>query len=244
MMMVLAAALLAAPTTPPDGARLRAGGQCFTITRAGLPTGLTWQTIRATRTGGRATWDIVVHQRANDGRFDLRDHFVVDRKTLRPMSLESVRGVEPSAPGWRRVSIRYAADRITGIKETKDGVVSIDTPLDHTVWDGNLWGLTFAAMPLRPGANATLPFWQYDKGFGAFTVKVVGRERAAVPDGSVDAWILEAGDDPAALVRYVVSVKRPMEIGYSAGPFAQRLGGDCASLAGGASGPKSPSGSR
>ena len=231
MMMLLAAALMGATTPSPDGARLSAGEQCFTITRGGSPVGLTWQAIQPTRTNGMATWDIVIHQRMSDGRFDMRDHFVVDRKTLRPVSLESVRGVDPSAPGWRRVMLRYAVDRVTGTKETKDGAVTIDTPLDHAVWDGNLWGVTFAAMPLRDGVSLSLPFWQYDKGFGAFSVKVVGRERADTPGGPVDAWTLDAGDDPAALVRYMVAIEPPVEIAYSAGPFGQRLGGECDALA-------------
>ena len=35
----------------------------------------------------------------------------------------------------------------------------------------------------------------------------------------------------AGLIRYIVAAGRPMEIGYSAGPFGQRLGGDCSALA-------------
>ena len=232
MTILLAAALAGEAIAVPDGARLREGTQCFTITRAGSPVGRTWQAIRAVRAGGRLAWDVVVHQRQDDGGFDMRDHFVVDRATLRPLSLESARGVERGARGWHRVSLRYEAGRIVGTRQTTQGVVPIDVALDHAVWDGNLWGLTFAALPLRQGGRYTLPVWQYDKGFGTFTVNVVGRERVEVPGGRVDAWVLEAGDDPAGLIRYVVAAGRPMEIGYSAGPFGQRLGGDCSALAG------------
>jgi len=38
----------------------------------------------------------------------------------------------------------------------------------------NLWGVTFAALPLRERGTYTLPLWQYDKGFGTFTVRVLG----------------------------------------------------------------------
>ncbi|OAN60091.1 DUF3108 domain-containing protein [Sphingomonas sp. TDK1] len=42
------------------------------------------------------------------------------------------------------------------------------------VWDGNLVGLAFAALPLAEGKTYELPFFQYDKGMGRFTLKVVG----------------------------------------------------------------------
>lgn len=233
MIHILAAvtALAVPATTTPDATRLQPGAQCFTITRGGAALGLTHQTVRATKVGRRSAWDIVVHQRMNDGSFDMRDHFVVDRTTLRPISFESARGTDRDTRGWQRVALRYGDQRIVGTKETKAGVTRIDVPLDGPVWEGNLWGITFAALPLRAGGRYSLPFWQYDKGFGKFTVNVVGREQADGSGGGKDAWILEAGDDPARLSRYLVAAGRPREIGYAKGPFGQKLGGDCTGMA-------------
>ena len=228
LMMVVAAA--SAVVVSPKASHLRPGGQCFTITRGGTAVGKTWQEIRSIRAEGRRAWDVVVHQRQDDGSFDMRDHFVLDHATLRPITLDSQRGADRDARGWQRVALHYSADRVTGTRETKEGVASIDVALDHPVWDGNLWGLTFASLPLRAAGRYTLPFWQYDKGFGTFTVNVVGREDVDVPGGRAVAWVLEAGDDPSHLMRYFVASSAPMEIGYRAGPFGQTLGGDCTAL--------------
>lgn len=232
MMLILAAlaAVVAPAATAPRANRLQTGSQCFSITRADAAVGLTYQAVRATTVRGRPAWDIVVHQRMNNGSFDMRDHFVVDRTTLRPIVFDSQRFTDREARGWHRVVLRYDAGRIVGTKETKTGVTPIDVALDEPVWDGNLWGITFAALPLRTSGRYTLPFWQYDKGFGTFTVNVVGREQVDIPGGKTDAWIVEAGDNPSHLSRYTVGTARPMEIGYANGPFGQRLGGDCAGM--------------
>lgn len=228
LMMIVAGA--ATGMVSPEASHLRPGGQCFTITRGGTAVGKTWQEIRSIRFEGRRAWDVVVHQRQDDGSFDMRDHFVLDHTTLRPITLDSQRGTDRDAKDWHRVALRYSADRITGTRETKEGVVPIDVALNHPVWDGNLWGLTFASLPLRTAGRYALPFWQYDKGFGTFTVNVVGREDVAVPGGRAAAWVLEAGDDTSNLLRYFVASGAPMEIGYRAGPFGQTLGGDCTAL--------------
>ena len=237
MILTVAALVdLAAPAShalvavQPNAARLQADSQCFAINRAGTAVGKTLQTVGATKVGRRAAWEIVVHQRLDNGSFDMRDHFVVDRATLLPIAFDSQRGTDRDARGWQRVVLRYEAGRVVGTRETKDGVTAIDVALDGPVWDGNLWGITFASLPLRVGGEYTLPYWQYDKGRGTFKIKVVGREQADVRGGKTDAWIIEAGDDPVHLSRYVVGARRPMEIGYSAGPFGQKLGGDCSGL--------------
>lgn len=227
--VAILAALAATGTSAPmlDGLRLQAGTACYTISNGGKSIGTTLQTITASRDDGRPVWDIVVHQKVGNGAFDMRDHFVVDRRTLLPIRMDSKRGNERTQKGWHRVEVQYGPRTIHGVKETTAVSTPIDMPLTGRVWDGNLWGVTFAALPLRERGTYTLPFWQYDKGFGTFTARVVGSEIVDTPAGKTVAWIVDAGDDPAQLLRYRIAKATRQELGYAAGNHAQRLGGRC-----------------
>ena len=226
-MAMLALATATAPAIPFDGSRLTAGTTCYAIVAHGKPMGTTWQRIQSGTTAGRATWDITVHQRIAAGGFDMRDHFIVDRTTLRPLSMESDRGKERTEKGWHRIRLTYTDKGVTGTRETATGTTPIHVAFDQPVWEGNLWGLTFAALPLKEGASFTVPAWQYDKGLGQFTVKVVGKEVVHGPQGDIAAWDVLAGDAPDSLVHYKIAVAPPAELGYEAGPMAQTLGGNC-----------------
>ena len=227
LVMVAVLAATGAATPKMEGTRLQAGSTCYAIVAGDKTIGSTLQTITASRAGGRPVWDIVVHQKLSNGAFDMRDHFVVDRKTLLPIRMDSERGRDRTQKGWHRVSIVYGAHDVRGSKETATGSIPLDVPLAGPTWDGNLWGLTFAALPLTAGGTYAVPFWQYDKGFGTFTVRVVGSEDVDTPSGKIAAWIVEAGDDPAQLMHYQIAKTTRQELGYAAGPGGQRLGGVC-----------------
>lgn len=227
LVMVAALAATSAPTPRMEGARLQAGSTCYAIVAGDRAIGSTLQTVTASRAGGMLVWDIVVHQKLNNGAFDMRDHFVVDRKTLLPIKMDSQRGRERTEKGWHRVSIEYGIRGIHGTKETATGSTPLDMALTRPTWDGNLWGLTFAALPLKEGGAYAIPFWQYDKGFGTFAARVVGSKDVDTPSGKMAAWIVEAGDDPAELARYEIAKTTRQELGYAAGPNGQHLGGVC-----------------
>jgi hypothetical protein len=72
-----------------------------------------------------------------------------------------------------------------------------------------------------------LPNWHYDKGAGSFTLTVYSSETVAVDGRRVDAWVVEAGDDPKRLARYLIAKSGHYELGYSAGGAEQRLSGNC-----------------
>lgn len=226
---ILLAALAATNAATPsvDGLLLKAGSTCYTISNGGKPVGTTLQTITPSSDHGRPVWDIVVHQKVGNGTFDMRDHFVVDKKTLLPIRMESQRGKERTERGWHRVAVEYGPRSIRGTKETAAGTMPIDVPLTGKVWDGNLWGVTFAALPLREGGTYTLPFWQYDQGFGTFTAHAVGSELVETPTGKVEAWTVDAGTDPARLLRYRIAKVPRQELGYTAGEHAETVGGAC-----------------
>lgn len=132
--------------------------------------------------------------------------------------------------GQIHVRVRYEPDRIVGETITDGVSTPIDVPLTGPVWEGNLFGQTFAALPLAEGAEFSLPFWQYDKGFGAFSVKVVGKETVRTPDGPIEAWVVEAGPDEGRDLTYLISTSGNRELGYRAAQGSQALGGDCSSL--------------
>src|SRR5438270_1265426 len=151
----------------PDGSRLRPDHACYTIYAQQGPqqkdVGITSQTIEPAQVGGRKAWRVVVHQRLGNGRFDLRDELLLDRASLRPLSLETVRN------GKLYVRLHYADQRVTGERWDDSGAKrEVDQPLPEPVWEGDLYGPTFASLPLAAGAKFRVPFYQYDKGLGAF----------------------------------------------------------------------------
>jgi len=232
MFEFLATALAAIAIVPAQmqGDRLQAGATCYEIIVGGKPIGTTVQTITRSRDGQRSTWDIVIHQKAEDprfGRFDMRDQFVVDRKTLLPIRLTSSSGQEGVDRGWHRISLSYGASAIRGTKRTAAGTEAIDVPIAGPVWDGNLWGITFAALPLRRDRQFSIPFWQYDKGLGAFSARVIGSQNADTAIGTVSAWTVEAGTGGGPKTRYVIRKGPRQELAYDRAGAGQRLAKAC-----------------
>lgn len=209
-----------APLVRPDGARLTAGVRCYTLMRDGKPLGQEYQRIAATRAGRARAWDIVIHQKLAGGAFDLRDHFVVDARDLRPIAFDSRKS------GVEHVRLTYAADRITGWKTGKAGREPVDVALTGPVWEGDLWGPAFGALPLAAGRRFDLPFYQYDKGLGRFSVAVDGEESVS----GRPAWRILAGTDPARSSTYLIDRDNGTTLGVRAGPFTTVAGGDCTGL--------------
>jgi hypothetical protein len=215
MLLIALAAQAALPTV--DGSRLQPGTVCYAIARGETVMGATLQTVKAVTANGAPAWDVVVHQRVGD-TFDLRDHFILRRSDLTPITFDSRKA------GIEHVAVAYAAGNAV---TTRPGVAPVETKLAGKLWEGNLWGLTFTALPLAEGAHFELPFYQYDKGLGRFNLDVVGSEKV----GDRDAWIVEASSDGPRKVRYLIDKKDRAELGYSGSGFAQRLGGDCTGIA-------------
>lgn len=140
-MIGLFAAAVAADSISPSqmqGMRLQAGSTCYEIIAENKPIGKTLQTIKRSQDGPRSTWDIVIHQKATDprfGRFDMRDHFVVDRRTLLPIRMDSRRGKEGVDRTWHRIELTYGDSAVHGVKRTSSGSTPIDVPLDSPVVD-------------------------------------------------------------------------------------------------------------
>jgi len=222
----LGAQLAVAQSIPvtPDGTALALGDVCYTIsaTKNGkeYAIGTTFQSVRREQVDGVDALAIVVHQRMFDGTFEMRDSLVVRRADLRPIRLDTDRNGAP------HVHLDYTANRVNGWKMVGHDKQVIDVALNGPVWDGNLWGETFAALPLKDGGSYRLPVYQYDTGKGSFIVEVTGKRAF----GASDAWVLKAGLKEDQLVDYYVGVSPRIELGYAAGPSSQHLGGDCKGL--------------
>lgn len=213
----------------PDGARLAAGEACYllTDTRSGQarPLGRTYQRIERETVGGREVLRVLVHQEIQNGAFSMRDRFVLDARTMLPIAFESRRNGEP------HVTLAWSTQGISGARHGPGGASeAVSVPLTSPVWEGNLWGLHFAALSLSDGARFSLPFWHYDKGFGVFSIAVKGSRSVETPAGPVEAWVVEASTDPARPMTYLISRSDSRELGYSGGPVSQTLGGDCSGL--------------
>lgn len=210
----------------PDGSRLTAGETCYAVEVNGQVLGATRQVVREIEHEGRRAWRIEIHQRLPAMQFEVRDTFVVDRRDLGAIRYASDRAASDRAPA-QSIRISYGGDRLSGSKTVGETVTPIEARLQGSVLDGNLWGLTFSGLDLHEGARHTLAFWHYDKGFGQFTVAVVGDRAVESADGPVDAWVVEAGDGSGRTTTYLIAKDSHAELGYFAGPFMQRLGGDC-----------------
>jgi hypothetical protein len=215
-LMLLALSQSSTPTV--DGSRLTAGTTCYALLRGEAVFGATFQKVTAASANGAPAWEVVVHQRGAGGAFDLRDHFVLDAKTLQPIAFDSRKS------GAEHVRVVYSAGKAV---MTRDGATT-ETALSGPVWEGNLWGLTIAALPLAEGAHFDLPIYQYDKGSGSFSLHVVGSEKVA----GEDAWVVEATADGKRKVRYLLGKQSHAELGYGGGGFASRPGGDCSGMGG------------
>jgi hypothetical protein len=93
-----------------------------------------------------------------------------------------------------------------------------------------IFGALPRTLPLKAGANYSLPVCQYDSGKGEFFVTVVGNQKIATPAGEVEAWVTEVGLKPDERVKYLLGQRPQMELGHIAGPMSQHLGGNCGGL--------------
>jgi hypothetical protein len=143
----------------------------------------------------------------------MRDSFLLRRSDLRPIRLDTDRNGAP------HVHLNYAAHRILGWRMVNGVKESIDIALDGPIWDGNLWGITFAALPLKISGDYRIPTYQYNSGKGAFLITVKEARKIDTPTGAVDAWVLEAGVKADERVEYLVGKNPPRDLGYLAGPM-------------------------
>jgi hypothetical protein len=222
-----AALATATATTPtPQGDRLATGTSCYAITAtkdgATHTMGHAFQSIERVTHDGKPALKIVVHQRMGD-KFDMRDTFLLDAVTLRPFEMANERFGKP------HVRDVYTEANVVETRWDDAGKpTTVDKPLTQPVWEGNLYGVLFAALPLAQGDTYSIPYYQYDKGEGAFAIEVTGIRTMDTPLGKRDAILLRAGPSKDRQMEYVIGASPRIELGYS-GPqgFGQSLAPSC-----------------
>lgn len=225
--MLLFAAVLAAATPMPQGDRLAEGTWCYDITATkGEETrtvGHAFQSIERTTHDGKPALKVVVHQRMG-AKFDMRDTFFLDASTLRPFELANERFGKP------HVRDVYGDAQVTETRWDDAGAQATTTKkLSQPVWEGNLFGVLFAALPLDAGASYSVPFHQYDKGEGTFSIDVNGTRTVDTPDGQREAIVLDAGTT-GQQIEYLIGASPRIELGYGGHGFGQSLAPSCAAF--------------
>jgi len=226
MLAIALAAALAATTPTPDGSRLQAGTSCYAMTAtkgdATQTLGHTFQSIERVKHDGKPALKVVVHQRMG-AKFDMRDTFLLDASTLRPFEMSNERFGKP------HVRDVYSDGKVIETRWDEAGKPStVDKPLKQPVWDGNLYGVLFTALPLKQADRYSIPYYQYDKGEGAFAIEVTGIRTMDTPLGKRDAILLRAGPSKDRQMEYHIGASPRIELGYS-GPqgFGQSLAPSC-----------------
>jgi hypothetical protein len=214
--------LIAAILSTPNGALIKNETSCYTTTVQKADkieiVGYTLQSIERSKKGDYEVFKITIHQRMFGGKFDMRDSFILDATDLHAIEFINER------QGKQHVHLNYAKNKISGTRTKADGTTEvIEVPIQGPIWDANLWGVTFAAMPLTKGAQLRLPTFHYDKGIGEFNVNVAGIE--------TDIWQLDVGEEGKPKVRYQIGQSPRRELGVKAGPYTSFIGGDCTELA-------------
>jgi hypothetical protein len=225
----LAAAVAAATTPTPQGDRLPEGTWCYAITAskdgATHTLGHTYQSIERVTHDGKPALKVVVHQRMG-AKFDMRDTFLLDANTLRPFEVANERFGKP------HVRDVYAGTQVTETRWDEAGKEATTTKtLTQPAWEGNLYGVLFAALPLKAGDAYAIPFYQYDKGEGAFAIDVTGTREVETALGKRKAIVLKAGPGKDQQMEYLVGASPRLELAYAGpGGFGQSLAPSCAAF--------------
>jgi hypothetical protein len=219
--MLTTTLLLSAALIAPNGALIQNESTCYTTSVQKADKlevlGITWQSIQRAKLGERDVIKVVIHQSMANGKFDMLDSFVLDAKDLQAIEFNNERH------GKRHVQLTYSEGRVRGTRLKPDGSSEmIDVVTGTPIWDGNLYGVVFAALPLTHDAQFRLPTYQYDRGLGEFKLKVITQEAGV--------WELEVENDDKLKPRYQIGQTPRRELGYKAGPYVNALGGDCTAL--------------
>jgi hypothetical protein len=165
-----------------------------TITRAGRDTSAGTRTVvlRVTNASGGARVLEVEQRFPAAAGGEIVDTADVDLQTLRAVAHRSH---QPTRTMRFDFVERDAVGSVVTRTAAGDSVEAVRQALGGAIFDSNVIDLVVAALPLRPGFAAELPFFIYERG-GRVPMQVAVRERATVAfpvHGRRDVWIVTVG---------------------------------------------------
>ena len=139
---------------------------------------------------GHRLLEVVQRFPAGDG--EIVDTAVSDLRTLRAVAHRSH---QPTKTMRFNFGDSSADGTVTSIGAAHDATVSVRQAIGGGIFDSNVIDLVVAAMPLREGFNAQVPFFIYEQG-GRVMMPVAVRERVSAPFsklGQREAWVVDVG---------------------------------------------------
>jgi hypothetical protein len=135
---------------------------------------------------------LAVEQRFPAGGGEIVDTAIAELATLRAVAHQSH---QPTRTMRFTFSGNDAVGTVAFRGPAGDSVVQVRQPLGGPIFDSNVIDLVVAALPLRQGFTAELPFFIYERG-GRVSMAVAVRERSTVAFprlGQREAWIVTVG---------------------------------------------------
>jgi hypothetical protein len=167
------------------------------ITRAGADSGAGTRTMVLRVLGAHGGADLLeVVQRFPGGGGEIVDTAVAELATLRAVAHQSH---QPARTMRFSFAGRSVEGTVSATGTANDSISRVRQELGGPVFDSNIIELVVAALPLRRGFRAELPFFIYERG-GRVPVSVTVRERVTTEFahlGSHDVWVV-AVDVPGA----------------------------------------------
>jgi hypothetical protein len=185
------------------------------ITRAGHDTagGTRRVVLHILRPAGRAPL-LEVEQRFPGGGGEIVDTALAELATLHAVAHSSHQPSRTMRFGFDSTS---AFGRVTTMRPNGDSVADIRQSLGGRIFDSNVIDLVVAALPLRRGFRADIPFFIYERG-GRVVIPVAVRERASVAFarlGQRDAWVVTVGVPGAPATVWVdARTQRALRVRY------------------------------
>lgn len=194
----------------PDGAALRVGERTvYTVVERGGQ-----RTERGPRTEGLAR----IRYRGREVLAVIRtfatpsgpaiDSSIFDAATLAPIRHV---GVHSS----RSMTLDFAGPRVTGAYTPAH---QPSRPIDHHMearpYDSSIWDLVIAALPLREGYEARIPYYVYEQGgLVWYTARVDGAESFTLRDGTTaDTWTVAVTEEGRPRARLWIPRTGPREV--------------------------------
>jgi len=160
------------------------------ITRAGLDSSAGTRTVvLRVIDGTRRTRLLEVEQRFPGGGGEIVDTALAELTTLRAVAHRSH---QPTRVMRFTFSGNDVEGTVSSRSSARDSITPVRQALGGPIFDSNVIDLVVAALPLRQGLTADLPFFIYERG-GRVSIPVAVRERATVAFatiGSREVWVV------------------------------------------------------